>query len=1152
MRFVHLRLHSAYSLAEGAIKMEKLVKLCERYKMPAVAVTDTNNLFGAMDFSEKCATHGIQPIIAVQLNVQHPKKNDDATSVLLYAKNQNGYKNLMRLVSESHLNSSSSLHPEVCLNCLASHSDDLILATGGIYGSLGKFLLENDVCGAKEYFKFLKRYFDGRLYVELSRHNSEAENKIEEDAISLAYDLNLPLVATNNVCYSEQKDFNSHDALICISQGKTIYETDRNTSSPEFYFKSPEEMTRLFDDLPEAIRNTEIIAQRCAFMLKKIKPFMPVFQTADGKTQDQELTDMAVNGLEERLQHLAAQPDFDEDFDEFHKKYFQRLDYELGIIQKMGFSGYFLIVADYVRWAKSQNIPVGPGRGSGAGSIVAWAIKITEVNPIRFTLFFERFLNPDRVSMPDFDVDFCQSRREEVIGYVQKKYGHNSVSQIVTFGKLQAKAVVRDVGRVLGLPYGYVDKISKLIPFSPTHPLTLQEAIDSETALQEIIDDDPQVKNLMNIALNLEGLYRQAGIHAAGVVISDKNLLDLVPLYKDPKSDMPVTQFSMKYVENAGLIKFDFLGLKTLTVIQKALDLVNARYGKNLQANDIPVDDVKTFELLKSLNCVGVFQIESGGMREVLKQMQPDRLEDIMALVALYRPGPMDDIPRYIACKHGREPIEYLDEKLEPILAETYGVMVYQEQVMQIAQEISGYSLGQADILRRAMGKKHLDEMQEQQKFFLEGAIARGMKKEIAERLFDQMSKFASYGFNKSHATAYGIITYQTAYLKANYTIEYITAIMTLDMLNTDKLYVYFQDAKKNGIAVELPDINRSETDFSIDYENHTIIYSLAAIKGSGIGIAEAIVADRKENGNFTSIFDFAERMSVKKLLNKRFLENFIKSGAFDKLHPNRAQLMNSIEAILAVKVSSDQELLFEKTYPQMPACSEWREIEKLQYEFDAIGFYLSSHPMNQYEELRKKLRFQNIIEAQEFARSRVAVIINDVTIKTTKNQNKFCILNVSDIYGTAEVTLFSEALESYRDLLKVGNVVALTIFASKNEDKIRLTANNVQIFNENFQDAPRPYFGMNNFTQQKKQTAKFFEIYINNSQELHAFGELSNNFKKNGNCTVKLLMPNAQKKMEIILPDKYDLGSYDILDIKNIVGVNNVKITEIHTDEEK
>ncbi|MDR2781625.1 MAG: DNA polymerase III subunit alpha [Holosporaceae bacterium] len=1136
--FIHLRLHSSYSLAEGAIKIEKLVKLCEENKMPAVAVTDTNNLFGALEFSIKCSEHGIQPIIACQLNIKHIKKIDRSTNVLLYVKNKNGYQNLIQLVSNSHLSSTSKTHPEISLDLLSQYSDDLILATGGINGSLGAMLLENDVDGAREYLNFLAAHFKNRLYVELSRHNNEYENRIEESAISLAYDLNLPLLATNNVCFRYQSDFEAHDILICITQGRTVYDSERETSSPEFYFKSQNEMIALFNDLPEATENTVNLAQRCSFMLKPQKPRMPIFKLENEKTQDDELRDNAVEGLKIKLEKFRD----NENFEEIKKTYFERLEYELSMIKKMGFSGYFLIVSDYVSWAKSQNIPVGPGRGSGAGSIVAWSIKITDIDPIRFQLFFERFLNPDRVSMPDFDIDFCQERRDEVISYVQQKYGYESVAQIITFGKLQAKAVIRDVGRVLALGYGFVDKIAKMIPFNPTNPLTLQEAIDADQSLRDLIDSDPQVKHLVEIALKLEGLYRHPGVHAAGVVISDQKLQDTIPLYKDVKSTMPVTQFSMKYIESASLIKFDFLGLKTLTVIQKTLDLIKNR-GIDLTAQEIPLDDKKTFELLKKVNCVGVFQIESGGMRDVLKKMQPDRVEDLIALVALYRPGPMDDIPKYIACKHGVEQITYQHEKLEPILAETYGVMVYQEQVMQIAQSLGGYTLGQADILRRAMGKKNKEEMLAQKKRFINGAVERNVPLDIAERLFEQMNKFAGYGFNKSHATPYGLLTYQTAFLKANYKVEFFAAIMTFDLNNTDKLCVYYQDAKKNKIKILPPDINVSEDEFIVDYTNDTIVYSLAAIKGSGDNVAKEITKERKTNGSYTSIFDFIERLEPKRILNRRFIENFIKSGAFDKLHKNRNQLLKSLDMVMSMKPTADQEMLFEKTYPPLVTADEFSETEKLQNEFAAVGFYISSHPISQYENVLKQWHFPSISEARDLQKSKVVAIVNSFTFKTTKTQNKLCILQISDASGIFEATMFSEAIAAHRDLIQIGNIVTINISCHKNDDQTRIVIDKMEKFNisdatQTTNDNQSCSSGAKTNISDNFSDQKILQIKISNKNELFSVKNLIDNFRKNGNHSIELLLPENKK---ILLPHKYFLTSYDILDLRNIVGVRNI-----------
>ncbi|MDR2267838.1 MAG: DNA polymerase III subunit alpha [Holosporaceae bacterium] len=1133
--FIHLRVHSAYSLAEGAIKIDKLASLCEEHRMPAVAVTDTNNLFGAMDFSLNCAKCGIQPIIACQLNVQHTKKQSRPTSILLYAKNSNGYQNLIQLVSHAHLHSSSEMYPEISLDMLFRHSNDIIAATGGVYGSLGALLLEDDLDGAREYLLFLQRCFSNRLYVELSRHHNPLEERIEEAAIKLAYDQNIPLLATNNVNFPTADYFNAHDVLICIAQGKTIYDGDRFTSSPEFYFKSPEEMSKLFADLPEALENTIVLAQRCSFCLAKKKPVMPQFKVPDGKNQDDVLRERSMVGLENRLISFEN----DENLEDVRQKYFARLQYELDMIKKMGFSGYFLIVSDYVQWAKSKNIPVGPGRGSGAGSIVAWSMDITDVDPMRFKLFFERFLNPDRISMPDFDVDFCQERRDEVIDYVQRKYGEKYVAQIITFGKLQARAVVKDVGRVLAMPYGFMDKISKMIPFHPTNPVTLQQAIDTEAALRMLIESDQQVKNMLEIALKLEGLYRHASVHAAGVVISDKNLQNIVPLYKDSKSTMPATQFSMKYIEDAGLIKFDFLGLKTLTVIQKILDTLKKR-GISFEAREIPLDDKKTFELLRNVNCVGVFQIESVGMKDVLRKLQPDHVEDLIALVALYRPGPMDDIPKYIACKHGVEPIQYLHKKLEPILSETYGVMVYQEQVMQIAQEIGGYTLGQADILRRAMGKKDKNEMIAQKKRFIDGAITRGISRTVAERLFEQMNKFAGYGFNKSHSTPYGLLTYQTAFLKANYPLEFYSAAMTLDSGSIDKLYTYYNDAKKNNINVFPPDVNLSANGFTVDYETNSIRYSLTALKGSGENAVRDIVSERERNGNYLSVFDFVERLQPFKIITRRTVENFIKAGVFDKLHPNRNQLFNSLDRIMSIKIEEEQALLFEKNYPELVNVPEWDNNTKMQNEFAAVGFYISSHPLQQYENQLKRFGFPTITEAMDMPKATLAVAITGVMHKTAKNQAKFCILQVSDMSGIADVTLFSETLMNCRDLLEVGNVVVLDVTCQRNEEVVKITVDKVQKFEDVYNkdnDIFDQFAATSVPAKGKREGIDGIQIKINSVAHLSAIKVLLDNFKTDGDIKIEMIV--GDKK--ILLPGNYYVTAYDILDLKNTVGIDNI-----------
>jgi DNA polymerase-3 subunit alpha len=781
--FVHLHAHSAYSLAEGAIHPKDLIKLCAKHDMPALAVTDTNNMFGALEFAMAARGAGLQPIIGAQLSL------DDGKQIVLLAQNDAGYRNLCRIVSEAYMEGDAGKDVSIPLASLPGKTDGLICLSGGPVKGL---IDEADILVAKD-------LFPGRFYIELQRHELGEEDRNEGPLIDLAYAHDIPLVATNDVYFATRDMHEAHDALLCISEGRYVTETDRRTATPEHYFKSADEMRDLFADVPEAILNTAVIAQRCSFLLNSIDPILPPFKTEDGNNEVEELRKQSKIGLQWRLDHYV-----DEGTD--LKPYWDRLEYELGTIEQMGFPGYFLIVADFIGWAKDHNIPVGPGRGSGAGSVVAWALRITDLDPLKFNLLFERFLNPERVSMPDFDVDFCQDRRDEVIRYVQNRYGYDHVAQIITFGKLQARAVVRDVGRVLQMPYGAVDRIAKMIPNNPAAPVTLGEALEQDPDLQAEADKDDTTKKLVDIALKLEGLYRHASTHAAGVVIGDRPLQELVPLYRDPRSDMPVTQFNMKYVEQAGLVKFDFLGLKTLTVVQKAVEFVKTSTGHDIEILQIPLDDEKTFDMLSKGDSTGVFQLESTGMKDVLRKMRPNRFEDIIALVALYRPGPMDNIPRYIATKAGTEEPDYLHPKLKPILEETFGIMIYQEQVMQAAQILSGYTLGGADLLRRAMGKKIKAEMDAQRDMFVKGAADHNnVSPEHASLIFDQIAKFAGYGFNKSHAAAYALVAYQTAWLKANYPVEFMAASMTLDYGNTDKLALFKQEVDRMGIRLLPP-----------------------------------------------------------------------------------------------------------------------------------------------------------------------------------------------------------------------------------------------------------------------------------------------------------------------------------------------------------
>ncbi|HEX9447402.1 MAG TPA: DNA polymerase III subunit alpha, partial [Dongiaceae bacterium] len=794
--FVHLRVHSAYSLSEGAVKNKQLVELAKRASMPAVAVTDTGALFGVMEFAGYAKDAGIQPIIGCQLGItredieQHRGTLPPPDQLVLLVQNDVGYQNLMKLVSAAFLETEPGLAPQVSLELIAKHSAGLIALTAGPSGQVGRLLGEGQNPAAEAALLHLKSIFPDRLYVEIMRHGLALEDRCEASFIDLAYAHDLPLVATNEVFFSDEGMYAAHDALLCIAGGTYVGEKDRRKVTRGHGFKSAREMRELFADLPEAVDNTLVIARRCAFMPPSRKPILPAFSV--DMAEADVLRQKAIEGLDARLSALKLDADG-------RKPYVDRLEFELNTIIQMGFPGYFLIVADFIQWAKKHGIPVGPGRGSGAGSVVAWALTITDLDPLRWGLLFERFLNPERVSMPDFDVDFCQDRRDEVIRYVQERYGRDKVAQIITFGKLQARAAVRDVGRVLQMPYGQIDRLSKLIPNNPANPITLKEAISSEPQLRQAQDDDPMVKRLMEIAQKLEGLYRHASTHAAGVVIGDRPLDQLVPLYRDPRSDMPVTQFNMKDVEKAGLVKFDFLGLKTLTVLATAVKHL-ARRGITIDLDHLPLDDRKTYEMLGLGDSTGVFQLESSGMRDVLKKLKPDRFEDIIAVVALYRPGPMDNIPRYINCKHGREDPDYLYPTLEGILKETFGIMIYQEQVMQIAQVLSGYSLGGADLLRRAMGKKIKEEMEAQRKLFVDGAVERGVPDEKAGQIFDQVNKFAGYGFNKSHAAAYALVAYQTAWLKANYPVEFFAASMTYDMGNTEKLNIFRQELNRIGV----------------------------------------------------------------------------------------------------------------------------------------------------------------------------------------------------------------------------------------------------------------------------------------------------------------------------------------------------------------
>jgi DNA polymerase-3 subunit alpha len=1049
--FIHLRAHSAYSLSEGALPIKQMAALAVKHRMPALAIADTGNLFGALEFSEALAEKGVQPIIGITLKVDFGSHDGKAQtgirthpSVVLLVKDEAGYGNLMRLASRYYLDVSATEEPHVTWEMLAQSADGLICLSGGPQGPMNQELVQGQRQHAEAVAEKLKSLFGDRFYIELQRHNLPEERAAETGLIEIAYDFGIPLVATNQPYFATPGDFAAHDALICISEGEVIATEERRRLTPEHYFKAQDEMAALFADIPEAIENTVEVAQRCAYRVKGRKPILPRFGEGD---EPEELRRQAFEGLERRLETGGPAPGMT------REDYLQRLDFELGVIIKMQYAGYFLIVADFIKWAKSQSIPVGPGRGSGAGSLVAFCLTITDLDPLRFNLLFERFLNPDRVSMPDFDVDFCQDRRDEVISYVQQRYGKENVAQIITFGKLQARMVTRDVGRVLQMPYGQVDRLSKMIPNNPANPIPLGKAIESEPQLQEARDKDPLVAQLFDIALKLEGLYRNASTHAAGVVIGDRPLEQLVALYRDPRSGLPATQFNMKYVEKAGLVKFDFLGLKTLTVIDKAQKLIRMRLPE-FDAGKIPLDDKATFDMLAQGETVGVFQLESAGMRDAVRAMRADRFEDLIALVALYRPGPMANIPTYCARKLGKEPVEYMHPVLEPILKETFGIITYQEQVQQTARDMAGYSLAQADLLRRAMGKKIKSEMDAQRAVFIAGATERGHSEELANAVFDACAKFAEYGFNKSHSAPYAYISYQTAYLKANHPVEFLAASMTLDMGNTDKLMIFREEAIRNGIRVVSPSVNDSGVDFAV--RGRDILYSLSALKNVGAGAIEQLVAVRNEGGPFRSLSDFAKRLDSK-VLNKRALESLVKAGALDCINPHRAQVFNAIDGIIslsnrsATEQAAGQNDLFGGGAAKgaeeivLPARDGWLPMERLAQEFEAVGFYLSGHPLDEYAKVLNRMGVENYASFVEKVQSRgasAAKLAGTITHKQerrSKAGNRFAFIGFSDPTGQFEAICFSDTLVAARDLLEPGTSVIARIEADVDGEDIKL-----------------------------------------------------------------------------------------------------------------
>jgi len=1112
--------------------------------MPAVAVTDTNNLFGALEFSETAANAGVQPIIGCQFDLSYAtasrpgEKTPAPKPIVLLAQNEAGYLCLMKLNSCAFLEAGDAL-PHITLDQLATYSDGLICMSGGALGPVGQLFQDGQSEKARALVERMSGIYPDRFYMELQRHpdgdhpRTPVEELTEAPMVALAYDLAIPLVATNDVYFPKRDMYEAHDALICIADGAYVdQQNNRRRLTPEHYFKSQDQMIKLFSDLPEAIENTVEIAKRCAFKVYKRAPLLPKF--ADNEIE--ELRRQANEGLQKRLEVIPHAATVEE--------YQARLDFELKIIEGMGFPGYFLIVADFIYWAKENNIPVGPGRGSGAGSLVAYALTITGLDPLRYSLLFERFLNPERVSMPDFDIDFCMDRREEVISYVQEKYGRDKVAQIITFGALLSKAAVRDVGRVLQMPYGQVDRLSKLIPVEGVKPVSISKALADEPRLREMAKAEEVVDRMLSYAGQVEGLLRNASTHAAGVVIGDRPLDELVPLYKDPRSEMPATQFNMKWVEQAGLVKYDFLGLKTLTVIQGAVDFLADRDIK-IDIDAIDLEDEVTYQLYASAKTVAVFQVESTGMMDALRRMKPTCIEDIVALVALYRPGPMENIPKFCDVKNGRADRDLMHPSIDHLLDETQGIIVYQEQVMQIAQEMAGYSLGGADLLRRAMGKKIQAEMDKEKPKFLKGAAENGVDAKKANEVWDLLDKFANYGFNKSHAAAYAVVSYQTGWLKANHPVEFMASVMNCDLHLTDKLNVYHQEVKRLGIEIIPPCVNRCEAKFSV--KGSKVSYALGGLKNVGAEAMRLITDARAEGGEFSDLFDFARRVDLKRV-GKRPMEMLARAGGFDLLDGNRRKCLESVDKLVAYSAAthddrnSAQGGLFGDAgealpAPRLPMPEDWLPNERLGQEHTAIGFYLSGHPLDDYAGALKRKNVLTLDELHQKAAGGtvVAKIAGSVASKQERKSargNRFAFVQLSDPTGLYEVTVFSDALEKFRDLLEPGQNVVLSVKAELEADQLKLLAQGVQAVDGAVANA----------------AAMGLKIYVNDEIAVGSIAtrlaEVSKGAGPRGRGPVHLVLthPDLPGEVEVALKDEYPLNPQVKGALKHIQGVQLVE----------
>ncbi len=1076
--FVHLRVSSAYSLLASTIKIPKLVALAKKNNMSAVAITDKANLFGSLEFSIEASKNKIQPIHGLIINLKYAgdDENPEFAEILIIAQNEAGYKNLLKLGSFPYLQNNRKFCEHIRWQDLENCSEGLIILSGYVDGPIGREISKNNIGSATELSKKFLSIFGDRFYFEIFRHSEQAEIAVEAQYLKLACDLDIAVVATNKVLFEDGKMHDAHDVLLCIAAGVTKDNPNRKFASNQAYFKSTDEMIELFSDIPSAIENAAYIAERCSVRAEEHEPMLPSFSS--GVTEEEYLRQLATDGLNARLAIKFNIENISDKKEEITKEYFERLEYELSIVLKMKFAGYFLIVSDFIKWSKANAINVGPGRGSGAGSIIAWSLLITDLDPIRFGLLFERFLNPERISMPDFDIDFCQERREEVINYVRQKYGDERVAQIITFGKLQAKAVIKDVSRVLGLRYEIAEYLTELVPFNAVNPVTLEQALSDVAELKQAYSgkglynfnaDNELIKQVLDTSLVLEGLNRHCSVHAAGIVISGSKLLEMVPLYKDQAGDMSIIQYSMKYAESAGLVKFDFLGLQTLTVISKCLELIK-NSGVDIDLPTMKFDDLKTYEMLSKGTSVGVFQFESVGMKDTLRKLKPDCIEDLMALGALYRPGPMDNIPAYIACKHGRQKPDYLHPMLQPLLVETHGVIVYQEQVLEIAKVLAGYSLGAADLLRRAMGKKIKAEMASQEKLFTIGAEKNGISKIQAKDIFASVAKFAGYGFNRAHAASYAVISYQTAYLKANYPVEFLVACLNLDIGDQDKINVFKEEAGKLGIEIISPDVNKSYGLFAITEEDGVkkIIYGLGAIKNVTIAFGDEVARNREKFGEFKTVTDFVERLSGK-LLTKRSLESAIKAGCFDSVVSNRRSLLEAVQKLLAHSTrfmqdkSTQQFSLFgnvKKTDDIIGVYEDYDLVTKANLELEVLGLFLSYHPLTEYAEAFSecdiksvKYVFEALPNGSSLVKIAGVILRKDARMSA---RGRFITLLLSDPTGNIEVTIFSEnILKDYAHLIAPKTSVIIECEAFRDEGSIRLTVSKLIDCKEYFNNIP-------------------------------------------------------------------------------------------------